>query len=131
MSDGAKTTGHCLCGDVRFKYDPATVRWVGHCFCESCRRATASPVTTFVGVTESGFRWIGSRPKTYQSSPDVTRSFCATCGTQMAFISAKWPGEVHFYAATLIDPSGIEPEAIYHAEERLLWIDLKGDLPQR
>ena len=131
MSDGGNTSGHCLCGAVRFKYDLDTVLWTGHCFCESCRRATASPLTTFVGVPESGFRWTGDAPATFCSSPGVTRSFCRTCGTQMAFQSARWPGEVHFYAATLIAPFDLVPEAIYHADERLPWIELKGDLPHR
>lgn len=131
MGDSAKTSGHCLCGAVRFKYDPGAVRWTGHCYCKSCRRATASPVTTFVGVADSGFRWLGETPSRFASSPGVTRSFCPTCGTQMAFQSTRWPGEIHFYAVTLIDPSDIKPEAIFHAGERLPWIDLKEKLPHR
>ena len=39
--------------------------------------------------------------------------------------------EVFAAARTLIDPSDIKPEAIYHADERLPWIDLKDDLPHR
>lgn len=131
MTDFRKTTGRCLCGAVRFKFDPATVKWSGHCYCESCRRATGSPVTTFVGVEEFGFRWTGAAPHFHESSPGVKRGFCPTCGTPMSYQSARHPGEVHFHAATLIDPTDVSPEAVCHADERLPWAELKGGLPQR
>lgn len=126
-----QTTGHCLCGRIGFTFEPDAIRWSGHCYCESCRRATASAVTTFVGLSESGFRWTKGKVRTYESSPHVVRSFCPDCGTQLAFQSEKWPGEVHVYAATLCDSTWLQPEAIYHADERLPWIDVKGDFPKR
>ena len=126
-----RTTGRCLCGDISFEYDPDAVRWTGHCTCESCRRSTSSPVTTFVGVSASGFRWTGAAPAPYESSPGVTRSFCPRCGSQMAFESQRWPGEVHIYAASLRDPTGVEPQAIFHYHERLPWLEIAGDLPHR
>jgi hypothetical protein len=41
-------TGRCLCSDVAFEYDGAEL-FAGHCHCDSCRRQTASPFTTFMG----------------------------------------------------------------------------------
>ena len=45
------TRGHCLCGQVTFEFTGSPL-WCGHCHCESCRRATASPFTTWIGVRE-------------------------------------------------------------------------------
>jgi len=42
-------TGRCLCGKVNWRY-AGPENWRGHCHCGSCRRNTASPFTTFMGV---------------------------------------------------------------------------------
>ncbi len=77
-------TGHCLCGATSYRFEgPET--WACHCHCESCRRQTGAPVTTFLGILLGRFKWTGNKPKSHASSPGVTRSFCETCGTPMAF----------------------------------------------
>ena len=65
-------TGHCLCGAVTFVYD-GPENWRGFCHCDSCRRATASPVTAYMGVSHGNWRWTGETPREYASSPGVTR----------------------------------------------------------
>lgn len=127
MSD--TQTGRCLCGSVTYAYD-GPENWRGHCHCESCRRATASPVTTFMGVPTSAFRWTGAAPRTYASSPGVRRSFCGTCGTPMAFETRKLPDEIHFYAATLTDPTTFVPDAHFFHGEALAWLEIADDLPR-
>jgi hypothetical protein len=82
-------SGRCLCGAVRFAYD-GTENWRAHCHCESCRRATASPMTTFLGVSDGRWRWTGAEPAAYVSSPGVTRSFCATCGSPVGFRAERF-----------------------------------------
>lgn len=122
-------SGHCLCGAVRFEYDGETV-FAGYCHCESCRRQTASPFTTFVGVPDGTWRWRGQAPQVYHSSPGQDRYFCGTCGAPVAYRSARWPGEIHFYAALLEDPQAFVPTEHYHWEERLHWAAPNDDLPK-
>jgi len=131
MQHSDQHTGHCLYGDIRFKFDPDAVRFVANCHCESCRRATGSPVTTFIGVRDSGWRWLGAEPAVYESSPGVRRSFCPRCGTPVAYASESYPGEIHFYAALLIDPSALKPTEDAHSGERLDWCPMAADLPQK
>ncbi len=122
-------TGHCLCGATRYRIEgPET--WACHCHCESCRRQTASPVTTFFGIPLSRFEWTGQPPKSWASSPGVRRSFCPTCGTPMAFQADRYAGEIHLYAATLSDPAGFEPAFHVHYAERLPWLKLDDSLPR-
>lgn len=123
-------TGRCLCGAVTFRCTELPL-WQAHCHCESCRRATASPFTSFFGVRNGTWDWTGAPPATYNSSPGVQRDFCPTCGTQMAFRSTRWPDETHFYAATLHDPTTYAPTRHHHAAERLPWLHLADDLPQK
>ncbi|NUB46634.1 GFA family protein [Fertoebacter nigrum] len=121
--------GHCLCGKTRFACDAAPL-WQGHCHCESCRRATGSPFTSFLGVADGHWRWVGAEPAIYASSPGVTRYFCQGCGTPMAFRAERFPGEMHFYAATLDAPETFQPTRHYFAAERLPWVHLADGLPE-
>lgn len=123
-------SGRCLCGAVRYDSD-APPLWQAHCHCESCRRATASPFTSFFAIANGHWRWTGAPPARYASSPGVTRSFCPTCGSQMAYQTAELPDEMHFYAATLDDPTIFAPTGHDFAEERLPWVHLCDGLPTR
>lgn len=123
------TTGRCLCGDLTYEFtgDPL---WVAYCHCESCRRQTSSAVATFVGLDAKRFRYTHGKPKGYVSSPGVTRSFCARCGSPMSFEGAKWPGEIHVYVGTLSDPAAFVPTGHVHVAERLPWFEIDDALPR-
>lgn len=121
--------GRCLCGRVTFAFE-GPENWRGHCHCDSCRRATSSPITTFFGVPNSAWRWTGAAPKSYRSSPGVERLFCGRCGSPMAFRSDRWPDETHFYAASLVDSTAFQPDLQYHADEALPWLVLKDPPPK-
>ncbi len=121
-------TGRCLCGGTRYAFDGAP-NWQVHCHCESCRRATASPFTSFLGVSKERVRWTGQARATYASSPGVTRSFCPTCGTPMAYENAARAHEIDLYAATLDAPASFQATAHVHWNEHLPWISLADGLP--
>ncbi len=119
----------CLCGAVSFEYE-GPENWRAHCHCESCRRNTSSPFTTWLGVPVSAYRFTGSQPHVYESSPGARRLFCHVCGTPMAFETDRYPDEIHFYAASLEHPEAFEPEYHVHVDERLPWIKLSDGLPR-
>ena len=121
--------GRCLCGVTSFEYT-GKENWCCHCHCESCRRNTSSPFTTFFGVPLSAYRFTGQHPGVYHSSPGQCRLFCTTCGTPIAFESTRFPHEIHFYAASLEHPENLTPQFHVHYAEKLPWIDLKDDLPK-
>lgn len=123
------TRGRCLCGSVTYEYS-GPENWRGHCHCESCRRNTSSPFTTFFGVPNEAYRFTGEKPSIYESSPGVRRLFCGKCGTPMAYDSDRFTDEIHFYAASLEDSSGFKPGFHVHCAERVPWIELADDLPK-
>ena len=41
--------GHCLCGTIRYEFDPPALSCVT-CHCDSCRRQCAAPMTTYFGA---------------------------------------------------------------------------------
>jgi len=123
-------TGRCLCGAVRYAFEGAP-NWQAHCHCESCRRATASPFTSYLGVDHGRWRWTGAAPAVFASSTGVRRHFCATCGSPMAFEGNSWPHEIHFFAATLEDPAAFRPAVHVNWNEHLPWVRLADGLPVR
>lgn len=121
-------TGGCLCGQVRYRVD-GLLLWQRHCHCESCRRATSAPITTYFAVADGGWRWTGAAPATHASSPGVERTFCATCGSPLAYRHADLT-EMHFHAVTLDDPGDVQPEGHDFWAEHLPWLDLADRLPR-
>ena len=122
-------TGRCLCGAVRYRAEPPW-NWVAHCHCESCRRATSSPVTTFFAVPQARFAFIGEAPRAHASSPGVRRTFCGTCGSPIAFEHEDAPDEIHVYAVTLDDAADLTVEQHDYWSERLPWLHFADDLPR-
>ena len=123
------TSGHCLCRAVEFPFDDQPVATI-HCHCESCRRATSSPVTTWLTVPRKGFRFNKGKPSTYASSVGVRRGFCPTCGSPLFYENDKMPDEIDLYAASLSDPSTAMPTRHVFTREQLPWFEAHDDLPR-
>jgi len=121
--------GYCLCRSVTFEYEGDEL-WRGHCHCESCRRQTASPLTTFMGVKNGAWSWTGKKPNVFSSSKGVRRYFCAGCGCPVAYESDRYPDEIHFYASLLDDHSAFQVGRHYHWDERVPWVSLNDELPK-
>lgn len=118
--------GHCLCGAVKYaaKSDPL---WVAHCHCGSCRRHTGGAVASFVGFTAADFEVTEGTLGEYASSSHATRSFCARCGTPMAYRTNKLPEEIHLYLGTLRHPERYTPQVHVHCAERLPWLHIEDE----
>ncbi len=123
------TRGRCLCGDVTYEYE-GKVNWAGHCHCESCRRNTSSPFTTFFAVPAGEYRFTGEEPAVYESSPGVRRLFCRNCGSPIAYDADAYPHEIHFYAGTLEHPEDLAPQFHVFYAEKMPWIEIDDGLPR-
>jgi len=75
-------------------------------------------------------RFSGAAPEIYQSSHGVERLFCGRCGTPVAYRSARFAGEIHFYAAALDDPTRAVPQFHVHWAEKLPWVEISDSLPR-
>jgi hypothetical protein len=123
------TGGRCLCGAVTYAFD-GEPRWSAYCHCESCRRNCSAPVAAFFGVDRGAFRWTGTAPASFESSPGVRRLFCGRCGTPMAYDADRDARNIHLYAASLDDPRAFRPTAHVFTAETLPWFDVADDLPR-
>jgi hypothetical protein len=127
--DQVVTSGGCRCGDVRWSFT-GKPRWVMHCHCADCRKATASAVATFIGVKAERARWTSGTPQRFTTSPGVERLFCARCGTPLGYIGERWADEVHFLHGTLDDPTVWPPTGHAYVKNQLPWFEVHDDLPR-
>jgi hypothetical protein len=125
----SKTTGRCLCGALRYEFEGEPDEVI-HCHCESCRRHTSSPVATFMMVKASALRFTQGQPKEFASSAGVHRSFCADCGSPIAYRSDRRPEIVDLYVGTLDDPADARPWCHVHASEQIPWFEILDELPR-
>jgi hypothetical protein len=125
----AVVSGRCLCGDIRYEYwgEPNVTLY---CHCESCRRHTSSPITTFVCVANDRFRHTRGMPAVYASSPGVRRMHCGRCGSPIAYESDRHPDQIDLYAASLDDPAAARPTCHIYVAEQLPWLETADPLPR-
>ena len=126
MSD--KLSGHCYCGAVRFEIDGDS-DWVGHCHCESCRRASGSVMTTFAGFRRDQVRFSGDEPAPFDTDDGVTRRFCGRCGSPVAYENRDTPDEIHLQLGLFDDLERLPPRHHSFREEKVSWLRADEHLP--
>ena len=121
-------SGHCYCGAVQFEIDGDS-DWVGHCHCESCRRASGSVMTTFAGFRLEQVRFTGEQPAEFATEDGVTRHFCGRCGSPVAYRNASEPGEIHLHLGLFDDLEALPPADHSFREEKASWLHIDDQLP--
>lgn len=120
--------GRCFCRAVTFETSGDPI-WVSFCHCESCRRATSSPVAAFAAFRDDATVFSGERPRTYRSSPEVERAFCGRCGSPIWYRHDDLPGEVHLFLVSFEDDRGWQPQKHDFYREHLPWLERGDSLP--
>src|SRR5262245_44986798 len=104
-------TGGCLCGALRYEAEGEPT-FMGHCYCEDCRKASGSGFIPFMGFPSSALRFSGhSKSITSKAANggDAVRNFCPVCGG-LVFGGAVGKDTLHtIYAGSLDDPSVFRP----------------------
>jgi hypothetical protein len=121
-------TGGCLCGAIRYRAttDPF---WAGHCHCKNCQRWTGSAAFTCAFFAPGELEWTRGKPTYFQSSKNVQRSFCSSCGSPLGFHRAEHHDGVT--AGTLDNPEAIKPEVHMFAEHEHAWAKFVDGLPRQ
>ena len=128
MSETETHDGGCLCGAVRYRIG-GPIESVVHCHCVMCRRASGAPVATWITVPDRALTVTKGTPAIYRSSDHGQRGFCAACGGQLTFRSARRPGEVDVTLGTLDDPGGLAAQYHIWTSSRLPAIHIDEHLP--
>lgn len=129
MARHREATGRCLCGAVELRLSGAPVS-ITYCHCESCRRATGSPVTVLVGYELAQVSYPREEPRHFASSPGIDRPFCPHCGSRIGFTDARLAGRIYFHVGVLDEPEHFAPTCHALAAERLPWLQIDDGLPR-
>ncbi|MDB5480085.1 MAG: aldehyde-activating protein [Caulobacteraceae bacterium] len=106
--------GQCLCGAVRLEID-VPARWAWHDHSPASRRAHGAAYATYVGSYRSRFRITEGADEITRfvdQGTGTARSFCARCGTPLAYERARAPTMVNIPRALFDTRTGREPR--YH-----------------
>jgi hypothetical protein len=120
-----KLKGHCQCGAIAFEVE-GPPKWVAHCHCADCRKATGAAMSTYVGCHRDTVTFTKGEPKPFASSKGVKRSHCANCGSPISFEGERWAGEIHFFVGLFEHPEDLVPEGEAFKDEKLPWLHLAG-----
>jgi hypothetical protein len=115
--------GLCLCGEVRFEID-TPARWAWHDHSAASRRAHGAVYATYVGSWRKRSRVTKGKAAIARYEDKATkavRSFCARCGTPLAYERARSPHMVNIPRALFSGRTGRQP--LYHVaiEELQEW----------
>jgi hypothetical protein len=113
-------TGRCLCGAVIYECGPPVIK-PSFCHCESCRRAAGAHVVAWATVKRDSFRITTGSPRSYASSPPVTRQFCEHCGTPLTYSNSQWADTIDVTIATFDHPNSVQPAEHIWMEDALSW----------
>jgi hypothetical protein len=121
--------GGCLCGAIRYEVSGEAVV-VALCHCSMCRRSSGAPAVAWAMFEQTALRFVTGQPTAYASSPGVERSFCARCGTPLAFRANYLPGLVDVTVGSMDAPATLAPQMHIWAAKRLPWLVLGDSLPR-
>ena len=90
-----------------------------------CQKAFGSLYAPLTLSRHEDFAWTRGEPASFASSPDVTRGFCASCGTPLTFVHKGSP-HLNVSIGSLDTPEIARPETQIGIESRVSW---HADLP--
>ena len=122
-------SGHCYCGAVKFEASGEPI-WVGHCHCESCRRASGSVMTSFATYLLDKVVFIGAMPTRFPTDDGVVRSFCGQCGSPVAYESTEKENQIDLHLGLFDDLEQIKPLNHTFYAEKVSWLQTDDHLPK-
>ena len=128
MTEERVTTGGCLCGAIRYRITGEPKR-VSNCNCRNCQKANAAVYVTGAAFDPAHLTFTGGEPAYYRSSAWAQRSFCPSCGGQIAFHYDD--GEaISVWVPTMDDPNALPPMRTIWTEHRIGWVPFDTHLPE-
>lgn len=112
-------SGGCQCGAVRYALY-AEPYGTHICHCRMCQKAFGSLCAPLTLIRYNDFAWTRGQPAVFQSSADVERGFCSSCGTPLTF-AHKGSDYVNLAVGAFDQPGRINPDIQIGIESRIPW----------
>ncbi|SDS84565.1 Uncharacterized conserved protein [Halopseudomonas xinjiangensis] len=124
-------TGRCLCETIVYQIE-GDLGPVFNCHCSKCRRWHGAAFRTRASIKRSQFTWLAGEHllSRFNSSDNVTKTFCSICGSNLASFYADNPDVVGIALGGLEGDPGRRPLANIFVGSKALWYALSDGLPQ-
>jgi adenylate kinase family enzyme len=122
--------GSCLCGAIGYRANQLDGP-IGHCHCDTCRKAHSASFVTTARVLRDHFSWTRGEEmiRSFESSPGKLRHFCVQCGTHLV---AEWqdkPNVILRLGSLDTDPGQVPVGHIWVSHD-VPWMQAGEDLPR-
>lgn len=123
--------GGCLCGACRFHIERKYINAM-HCYCGMCRKAHGTAFSTHVIVRPDQLRWESDRSalRTYESSPQGFREFCAGCGSHVLIHGQTDDGNLAIPLGILDGDPPVTLLGHMFIEDCVSWFRIDDELPR-
>ncbi len=121
MNDETRMEGGCLCGAVRYSLSGPPFA-AEYCHCRMCQKGAGAVVVSWMDFRIEEVTWTAGKPSEYESSEDVWRGFCATCGSTLSFRDSRHPDYLTLTIASLDDPNLVMPTYHIYTESQVQWL---------
>jgi len=125
-------TGGCLCGAIKYEMRNP-LQFARNCHCSMCRKVTGGAFATWAYVAVDNFRWTSGEEQLgrYQSSQEVTRTFCKVCGSTMQYVDNQTFQDAFGLALGSVDGyPGCMPMRHVMVGSKAPWFEITDHLPQ-
>ena len=121
--------GNCLCGGIIFRIDPSKIFLFNNCYCKNCQREAGTGFVNQLQLAYEDFEWVQGKEliQRFESSPEVSRSFCRVCGSRVPVIHNETHASVP--AGLLNDDIELIPEVNIHIQSKAHWALLDHQIP--
>lgn len=122
--------GRCLCGGVQYSY-AGDITEVVVCHCHQCKQAQGAPFTTNAPVKTALFRLEQGENllKSYFSSPNKQRVFCAECASPLYSQRTDMPEVIRLRLGSVTEGHIPAPAYQIFCDFKSDWITLDIDAP--
>ena len=125
--------GGCACGAIQYVCTGKIIASF-NCHCRACQRYTGSAFMSGVVVPTDSFRFTSGEPTYYarqgDSGGEISRGFCATCGSPVIARLARLPHLIAIPAGSLNDPSWHKPMFDMFTSSAQPWDYMNPELPK-
>lgn len=119
--------GHCFCGEIKAEMNGEPF-WICFDHDDDCRRAIGAAVVVWVGYKPEQFRITKGQPKKFSRTEGVSRAFCPSCGTSIAYEDEGTEGELYVSLGFFDRPEAFEPVAHAYWRMKLPWLNFADNL---
>lgn len=121
--------GSCFCGTIVAEAEGEPF-WINYDHDDDCRKALGSPLTIWIGYQCKQVNFISGIPTSFSKTSGVQRTFCAKCGSSIAYMDDGLKDEIWLTIGFMDHPERYEPMAHGFWPMKLPWIKFGDHLPR-